>query len=151
MSQSSALSKDHSRLDLGTLPEWDLTHLYSSLKDPKIATNLKECETNAQDFFKKYNEHIKSKVLKIASPSFTGNGMTVNNLKFAQKTILNAMNTNQVSRDNGERALSKIHSMITRKSKKNVSNNTARTYKALLNNGNITKNQYNRLMRGNTL
>jgi oligoendopeptidase F len=60
MSQSSALSKDPSHLDLGTLPEWDLTHLYSSLKDPKIATDLKECETNAQDFFKKYNQLFKS-------------------------------------------------------------------------------------------
>ncbi len=60
MSQSSTLAKDSSHLDLGTLPEWDLTHLYSSLNDPKINTDLKDCETKAQAFFKKYNEFFKS-------------------------------------------------------------------------------------------
>ncbi len=59
MSQSAALTKDSLHLDLGTLPEWDLTHLYSSLKDPKINADLKDSETKAEDFLKKYGELFK--------------------------------------------------------------------------------------------
>lgn len=71
--------------DLGTLPAWDLSHLYAGLDDPKIETDMATCLTQAQTIEAAY----KGKIADLSAPEF---GALISRMEELSETLYKVLN-----------------------------------------------------------
>ena len=75
-----ATPKDANKEPLGKLPEWDLTHLYSSMDSPEIERDLSKAKADAKAFRRRYQ----GKLAKLDGPAF---GQAIANFESNQELL----------------------------------------------------------------